>query len=190
MFRKNNSRKGFKVLPANLKNKPVYSERSLQKEGFMQTKLTIRKFIVVALITSLWIHVSEVFRYFVIVMPYLRQSLSGITNVAPMSWGVFAIWGSWDILLTCMVVFIFWLYSKQFGNTLRSVIVSGTLSWLFFFVLFWIGMVNMGLAKWPILAFTLPLSWLEMIIASFIASKLYSANDNSRFQNKPTQALS
>jgi hypothetical protein len=140
----------------------------------IQAHFNLRHFVVVVLLTSVWVHVSEVFRYFVIVMPYVRQFLSDVTGVAPMSWGVFAIWGMWDTLLTCMVVLIFWLYAQRFGNTPRSVLASGTLCWLFFFVLFWVAMVNMALAEWFILALTLPLSWLEVVVATFIASRLFA----------------
>ena len=132
-----------------------------------------KKFIIVTLITSIWVNISEVFRYFIIVMPEMRTSLSTINDVAPMNLVVFSIWGLWDTLLTALIVFNFWLHSQTFGNTLRSVVISGTLSWALLFILFWVAMVNMGLAKWSILAITLPLSWVEMIIASYIASRLY-----------------
>ncbi|MBX2863646.1 MAG: hypothetical protein KTR27_08825 [Leptolyngbyaceae cyanobacterium MAG.088] len=139
----------------------------------MATSFNVKQFILITLITSLWINVSEVFRYFVFVMPSLRQSLATLANVAPMNWGVFAIWGGWDTLLTGLVVFMVWLFSQQYGNNLRSALMAGTISWLFFFVLFWVGMVNMGLAEWSLLGIALPLSWVELVIASGIAAKLY-----------------
>ncbi|MEM8808076.1 MAG: hypothetical protein AAGF01_18810 [Cyanobacteria bacterium P01_G01_bin.38] len=140
----------------------------------MPTTFNTRQFILVTLITSLWVNASEVFRYFVFVMPTLRQSLSAIEGVAPMDWGVFAIWGVWDMLLTGLIVFMFWLFAQRYGNNLRSVIIAGTISWLFFFMLFWLGMVNMGLAEWSLLALALSLSWVELVVASLIASRLYS----------------
>lgn len=139
----------------------------------MSTKFNIKQFILVTLITSLWVNASEVLRYFVLVMPSLRQSLAAIDEVAPMNWRVFAIWGGWDTLLTCLIVFMFWLFAQRYDNNLRSAIVSGTVSWLFFFVLFWVGMVNMGLADWSLLELALMLSWIELVVASVIAGKLY-----------------
>lgn len=52
--------------------------------------------------------------------------------------------------------------------------LSGTLSWLFFFVLFWVGSANMGTTYWGMLLTTLPLSFVETLGATFIASKLYA----------------
>jgi hypothetical protein len=155
----------------------------------MPSVFNIRQFVIVTLITSLWIHVSEVFRYFVFVMPTLRRTLSNVEGVAPMNWGVFAIWGFWDTLLTGLVVLMFWLFAQRYGNTTRSVIVSGTISWLFFFVLFWIGMVNMGLAEWSLLALALALSWLELVVASFIASKVYEQTKVAERQNKVARSI-
>jgi hypothetical protein len=140
----------------------------------MPTNFNIRQFVLITLITSLWINASEVFRYFVFVMPSLRQSLAAIDGVAPMNWGVFAIWGGWDTLLTGLVVFMTGLFAQQYGNTLWSALISGTISWLFFFVLFWVGMVNMGLAEWSLAVLALSLSWIELTVASVIASRLYA----------------
>lgn len=91
-----------------------------------------------------------------------------------MDWIVFSIWSFWDTLLTAWVVFTFWLVASAFGNTLRSVLLSGTAFWAFFFVLFWVGMFNMGLTELRLARIALVLAWVEMIVACFIASKLHA----------------
>lgn len=130
------------------------------------------KFLKLVLITSIWVNISEVFRYFVIVMPAMRKDLSVIPNVAPMDWGVFSIWGVWDTILTAGIVFIAWLCIRVYGKSTRTIIIAGTTSWALFFLLFWVGMVNMNLSKIYLLAYTLPLSWIETIIGSWITIKL------------------
>jgi hypothetical protein len=135
-----------------------------------------KKFITTVLITSIWVNISEVFRYFVIVMPQMRKDLSAIPNVAPMDWVVFSIWGVWDTILTAFIVFIAWLCFNVFGKSMKTILVAGTTCWLFF-LLFWIGMVNMNLAKPSLLLFTLPLSWIEMTVAAWIASKFLSVEN-------------
>ena len=140
----------------------------------MATEFNLKKFILTTLVVSIWINLSEVFRYFAIVMPKTREYLSIVSGVAPMDWGVFAIWGVWDTILTALVVFVYWLVAQRFGNNLRSVVLAGTTSWMFFFLLFWVGMVNMALSSVSLVAIALPLAWLEMVVASFIASKLYA----------------
>lgn len=139
----------------------------------MQSIFNTRRFAIVVLLVSIWVNASEVFRYFVIVMPATRDFLSGVPGVAPMNLPVFAIWGAWDMLLTACTVFMFWLVSQVFGNNYRSVVVAGTLSWVFFFVLFWVAMCNMALAQPTLALKALPLAWFELVVASYIASVLY-----------------
>jgi hypothetical protein len=143
----------------------------------MSNKFNLKQFIVIALIASLWVHASEVFRYFIFVMPKFREFLSVLPDVAPMDLKVFAIWGFWDTLLTVFNVFVFWLYAQQFGSSIRSAMSAGTISWAFF-VLFWIAMVNMALSPTSLLLITLPLSWLEMVVTSMIASWLYERSND------------
>ena len=145
----------------------------------MSKKFNFKQLIIIAFIASLWIQASEVFRYFIFVIPSIREFLSATPSVAPMNVRVFTIWGLWDTLLTVLNVFIFWLYAQQFGNSISSAIVAGTISWTFFFVLFWVAMVNMALSSPSLLLITLPLSWVEMVVASLIASWLYTLHHNS-----------
>ncbi|WP_343485826.1 hypothetical protein [Allomuricauda sp. d1] len=137
-----------------------------------------KPFIIITLFTSIWINISEVFRYFLLVMPRTKAFFQGRAGVAEMDWGIFAIWAFWDTLLTAVLVLGFWLFAQVFGNTLKTATVSGTFIWASVFVIFWVATANMGLADWKILWITLPLSWLEMVVGAFIASKLY---DQPRF---------
>lgn len=129
-------------------------------------------FIKITLITSIWVNLSEVFRYFIIVMPTMRRDLAEIPDVAPMDLLVFSIWGIWDTVLTASIVFITWLCNHVYVENTRSILVSGMVCWVMFFLLFWIGMVNMNLASPELLLFTLPLSMLETFVAAWIALKL------------------
>lgn len=142
----------------------------------MNSKFNLKQFITITLVTSIWINISEVFRYFLFVMQRVKVFFDNKSGVADMDIFIFLIWGLWDTLLTAGMVFVFWLYSNTFGNNNRSAVISGTIVWLSIFVLFWVATVNMGLADWNILLITLPLSWLEMIVGTWIASKLYSKN--------------
>lgn len=146
----------------------------------MKTRFYLKQFVIISLIVSIWINASEVFRYFVIVMPETREYLQMVPNVAAMDLGIFAIWGLWDTLLTLSVVFTFWLVANAFGNHLRSVFLAGTAFWVFFFVLFWLGQFNMGLSEPGLLLVVLPLAWLEMVVACFIASRLYARDAFAR----------
>jgi len=135
-----------------------------------------KQFIIITLIVSIWINISEVFRYFVFVMPRMKSHFYNVSGIAEMDVQIFSIWGIWDTLLSAVLVFIFWLFAKSFGNNLNSIIRSGVLVWTSIFVIFWVATANMGLSKWSILLITLPLSLFEMIVGAWIASKLYTTN--------------
>lgn len=135
-----------------------------------------KQFIIITLIVSIWVNLSEVFRYFVLVMPRMKEYFPNNTGIAEMDIYIFSIWGLWDTLLTALLVFIFWIYAQCFGNTNKSILVSGTLVWLSVFVIFWVATANMGLSSWSILLITLPLSLFEMIIGAWLSSKLYSTH--------------
>ena len=140
----------------------------------LNTYFNLRQFIIITLITSIWINCSEVFRYFVFVMPQMQAFFAQQNGVATMNGWIFLIWGFWDTLLTAALVFFTWLYTQQFGNQASSILKSATFVWASVFVIFWVAAANMGIAPWNILWITLPLSWLEMTLGAWIAHKLYS----------------
>jgi hypothetical protein len=135
--------------------------------------LTVKKFIIISLIVSIWVNASEVFRYFVIVRPQMKSYLSMVPGIADMNLKIFSVWGLWDTILTMLVVFLYYLYSEKYGRKLYSIIKAGTICWAFFFLLFWIGMPNMGLADRSFVIIPLSLAWIEMIVACFIVNRLF-----------------
>jgi hypothetical protein len=139
----------------------------------ISAKLDLKSFVVACLVVSIWVNASEIFRYFVIVMPTIRGALPTLPGVAPMDLAIFSIWGVWDTLLVVLTVFAYWLCVGRFGETLLSTVIAATFSWLLLFVLLWIAMVNMALAKPGLLLWTLPLSWLELVVACLIARTVF-----------------
>ena len=125
------------------------------------------------LITTLWINVSETFRYFAFVMPIMREDLAMIPNVAPMNLVVFSIWGAWGTLLTFMVMWITRLCMRQPDSKKRVAFIAGTTMWSCFFALFWLGLINMNLAKPSLALIALPLAWIEMVVAAWLAQWSY-----------------
>ena len=139
----------------------------------MDSKFSIKHTVIIVLLVSLWVHVSEVFRYFIFETPYLRAFLQPLPDIAPMSLGIFSVWGGWDTLLTFDIVLLFWLYAQKYGNNQRSVIVSALLAWLTFPLLFWWALPTMGMAPLSLLLLTLPLNLVECMVATWIASALF-----------------
>ncbi len=130
------------------------------------------KFLKLVLITSIWVNISEVFRYFIIVVPSLKKHLALLTDFAPVNLTVISVWGIWDTILTAGIVFVTWLCFKVYGKSTKTILISGTTTWALFFLLYWVGMANMNLTKVYLLAFTLPLCWIETTIGAWITIKL------------------
>ncbi len=132
---------------------------------------TARRFsplVMALLVNILWINASEVLRYFVFVMPMMRDAFSSLPDVAPMNLPVFLIWGIWDTILVVTATLLPWMAIKVFGASALHAVVFGTGVWMAVFVILWLGLYNMNLATPGVLAVALPLAWFEMVVASLI----------------------
>lgn len=136
----------------------------------MSTQFNVKHFISTTLLVNICVQVSETIRYLVFVVPRMEANVVEIPEAKGM---VLVIWIIWGTLLSGLTVFLHWMYASIFGNSIQAILKSATISWAFVFVLFWVGISNMGLSDWKLLWITLPLSWLEIFIATYIASVLY-----------------
>jgi hypothetical protein len=116
----------------------------------------------------IWINASEVFRYFVFVMPMMRKAFPEVSAIAPMNFPVFLIWGVWDTILVLAATAICWLILERFGNSVKNAVLAGIAVWFTVFVILWLGLFNMNLATPAVLAIALPLSLIEMVVASLV----------------------
>ncbi|MDJ0514114.1 MAG: hypothetical protein QNJ62_11795 [Methyloceanibacter sp.] len=116
-------------------------------------------------LNMVWINLSEVFRYFLFVMPAMRAAFPELPDVAPMNVSVFLIWGVWDTILVLSVSIIAWLALERFGVSGTTVVLTATGIWAAIFVILWLGLLNMNLATPSVLLAALPLALVEMIVA-------------------------
>ena len=126
------------------------------------------------LINMVWINLSEVFRYFVFVMPMMREALPMMENVAPMSWPIFAIWGVWDTILVFCVTGFVWIYLERFGCGIGNAIRGASFVWLGIFVILWLGIYNMNLTTLSVVGVALAFSWIELVVAALIVNRFLS----------------
>ena len=131
-----------------------------------RSPITLRAARTALIANLLWINLSEVFRYFVFIMPMMRAHLAEVPEAAPMNLPVFLIWGLWDTVLVLVATGFSWLILERFGTSPRVVVQAGTAIWAAIFVILWLGLWNMNLASLPILAIALPLAWFEMVVAA------------------------
>ncbi|MEO0473606.1 MAG: hypothetical protein AAF206_28605 [Bacteroidota bacterium] len=126
----------------------------------------------VVILCSLWIHISEVARYFLLIRAKMKSDFPELPHVADMNTGIFMIWGLWDTLLTAVCVIILWLMQQQFDRSRQTILQAATLSWLALFVILWVGIANMGVGKWDTLWLALPWAWIELVVCSCLATRL------------------
>jgi hypothetical protein len=130
---------------------------------------TVKGWLIPALIGNMiWINISETARYFAVVRPMLHDAFPGVSHVAAVTPGIFAIWVVWDTILILAATGFYWLYLSHFGTTIRNAIIAATCLTVTLFGLLWLGVANMGLAPISLLWAALPLAWLEQIIAALI----------------------
>ncbi len=133
-------------------------------------KFDTKQFVIATLLVNIWVQLSETIRYLIFVVPRLDANAHTVPEAT--GW-VLLIWILWGTLLSGLVVFLFLMFVTVFGNSIQTILKSTTISWAFVFVLFWVGVSNMGFSEWKLLLTTLPLSWIEIFMATFIAAKLY-----------------
>ncbi len=138
------------------------------------TKFNFKTFVIITLITSIWINIAEVARAMLVAFPLMEKFFAGRIPIGAMEISNALIWGGWDMLLTVILVFIFWLCSVAFGNNFKAIVIAGTITAFATIGIFWIASVNTGLGEWSTAAILFPIAWVEMIIGAWIASKLYS----------------
>lgn len=139
-------------------------------------KFNLKQFVIITLITSIWIHIAEIARAILVAFPRMEAFFGDRIAIGPMEISNALIWGGWDMLLTAVLVFVFWLCAQAFGNNTKSIIISGTVTCLATLGVFWIATVNTGLGEWSTAFLLVSIAWVEMIIGAWIASKLYLRN--------------
>jgi hypothetical protein len=139
----------------------------------MEINFNLKQFIVITLLTSIWVNISEVLRAVLLIFPRMKSFFEGKMVIGEMAVKNVLIWTFWDMLLTTILVFIFWLCAKAFGNNNKSIFISATVATLATIGIFWIATVNTGLGEWPTAFIAIFFAWIGLLIGAFIASKLY-----------------
>lgn len=119
------------------------------------------------LAATIWISVSEFFRNEFLLKSLWTDHYKSLGLVFPSEPINGAIWGLWSLLLAVAIYTI----SKKF-----SLVETILLSWLVGFVLMWIVIGNMGVLPHGLLYAAIPLSLLEVFVATYLIKKLTSNN--------------
>lgn len=127
-----------------------------------------KTFLLAYLATTVWINLAEAARYIKFVQPSIQEHFAGQTGIAAMDRGIFGIWLLWDAILTFVLVYVVFLTFCHYRRPFISALISGSLIWVTFFVLYWLAMLNMGLTNPNLLLITLPWTFFEMLAGARI----------------------
>lgn len=122
-----------------------------------------KRIILPILLASIWISVSEFVRNEFILKSYWTNHYKNLGLVFPAEPINGLVWGVWSLLFA-ITIFIISIKHTLIGTTL--------LSWFIGFVLMWVVLGNMGVLPKGILWIAVPLSLLEVFLASLIINKL------------------
>ena len=121
------------------------------------------KTVTAILLAFLWISISEFARNAFILKTHWTKHYESLGLIFPSSPINGAIWGIWSLAFSITIYTI----SKKF-SLLETVFIA----WFAGFVLMWLVIGNMGVLPISILYFAIPLSILEVYLATFIIKKL------------------
>jgi len=122
-----------------------------------------KKILLPILFATIWISISEFARNEFLIKSYWIKHYEGLGLVFPSEPINGAVWGIWSMLFAAAIFII----SRKF-----SLIQTILLSWFVGFILMWLVIGNLGVLPDGILIIAVPLSFLEVLIASLIIFKL------------------
>ncbi len=115
------------------------------------------------LLSTLWISISEFVRNTFLLHHHWVQHYQNLGILFPEQPINGAIWGIWSL---CFAVSIY-IFSRKF-----SLVQTALFAWFIGFVLMWLVIGNLGVLPFKILPIAIPLSLLEVFVASLIIFKL------------------
>jgi len=136
---------------------------------------TDRAAFVKALIANgIWVNVSGLPRYFLLVMPMLQAAYPGNPDVAPVTLPIFASWGLWTVLFVLISTGFYWMYFERSGASSKDALAGAAWFTVATIGLTWLGIVNMGLAPVSLLVAATAWATVEQIISAFIVRRFAS----------------
>ncbi|MEO0419483.1 MAG: hypothetical protein AAF249_11490 [Pseudomonadota bacterium] len=148
--------------------------RAIDETGSERQASTNRRGFAIALaINFVWINLSEVWRYLMVIRPMLQETFPNDAAIAPFDLTTLAIWAVWDGILVFAATGFFWVYFKSVGASLRQAVFAALFFTIAVFGLLWVGAFNMGLVPARFIWVALPLAWLEQFVAAVIVWRVF-----------------
>ena len=111
---------------------------------------------------TVWIIFSEFVRNQLLFVAYWRDHYTSLGISFPETPIHGAVWGLWSLTFAIVIYVI----SQKFSFKETAV-----LGWIFGFVMMWLVIGNLGVLPYGLLWFAIPLSILEVVVATFIVTR-------------------
>ncbi len=125
--------------------------------------MQIVKKIIPILLATVWISISEFVRNEFLVKQQWVAHYQQLGLQFPSSAVNGAVWGLWSLLFAVAIAIL----SKKF-----AFFQTAFLAWFVGFVLMWVTIGNLGVLPYGILAYAIPLSFVESFVAVWIIKKM------------------
>lgn len=136
--------------------------------------LNSRKFWTSFLYNMIWVNISGLPRYFLVVTPLLLAAFPDTDGIAPVSLSILASWGIWTFIFVYASTATYWMYFDRNGASIQNLLVISFMFTLVTIGLVWLAIANMGLAPLHLLFYAFPLGLVEQIISAWLVRKVYT----------------
>ena len=123
----------------------------------------LRRIMLPVLLATIWISISEFVRNQILLKQVWIEHYTHMGLVFPLEPINGAMWGVWSLLLAAAIFIV----AKKF-----TLVQTALLVWLVAFIMMWVVIGNLAVLPFGILQLAIPLSLLEVFVASFIIKKL------------------
>lgn len=124
---------------------------------------TFKKIVFPVVLATVWISISEFVRNEFLIKNLWIEHYTGLGLAFPSEPANGAVWGLWSLVLAIIIFII----SRKF-----ELLATITLSWIIGFIMMWLVVGNLGVLPFKILYYAVPLSIIEVVIATLIIKKL------------------
>ncbi len=122
----------------------------------------MKKDILAIILATVWVSASEFFRNQFLFKSVWIQHYNNLGLIFPSSTINGIVWVLWSFLVSVAIYFI----TKKF-----TLLQTTFLSWVMVFVLMWLVIGNLGILPYSLIAFAIPLSFIEIFVATVIIVK-------------------
>jgi hypothetical protein len=136
-------------------------------------KINAGRVLLGGLLAGVVINISEWFWNGVVFAKQIEEALAKIGKPMDMGGATMAVFIGWGFLIGILAVWLYAAVRPRFGAGPRTAIRTGLMMWLLVYVSMTINMAPMGLFPIHIMLMGLPISLVEIVLATWLGAWLY-----------------